>query len=52
MSAKRDVPWHTVYSVRLTEAQRIALLQVGGGQWIRDQIDKAIKERHEPQAEQ
>lgn len=42
MSAKREVPWHSVYSVRLTEAQRVALARLGGGEWIREQIEKAM----------
>ena len=44
MSAKREVPWHSVYSVRLTEAQRVALARLGGGDWLREQIERAIKD--------
>lgn len=44
MSAKREVPWHSVYSVRLTEAQRIAVARLGGGEWIREQIEKAMND--------
>ena len=29
-----------VYSLRLTKAQRIKLLKLGGPTWIRNQIDK------------
>ena len=29
-----------VYSLRLTKAQRIKLLKLGGPQWLRRQIDK------------
>ena len=28
-----------VYTVKLTQAQRIKLMQLGGPQWIRNQID-------------
>lgn len=49
MSAKREVPWHSVYSVRLTEAQRVALAKLGGGEWIRQQIEKALNESQNQQ---
>ena len=37
---KVDDDLTVVYSLRLTKAQRIKLLQLGGPQWIRNQIDK------------
>ena len=49
MSAKREVPWHSVYSVRLTEAQRIAVAKLGGGEWIREQIMKALNDSQNKQ---
>jgi hypothetical protein len=30
-----------VYSLRLTKAQRVKLLQLGGPQWIRNQIERS-----------
>ena len=30
-----------VYSLRLTKAQRIKLLKLGGPQWLRNQIDRS-----------
>ena len=30
-----------VYSMRLTKAQRVKLLQLGGPQWIRSQIERS-----------
>jgi hypothetical protein len=30
-----------VYSLRLTKAQRVKLLQLGGPQWLRNQIDRS-----------
>lgn len=30
-----------VYSIKLTQAQRIKLMQLGGPEWIRQQIEKA-----------
>ena len=30
-----------VYSLRLTKAQRIKLLKLGGPQWIRNQIERS-----------
>ena len=37
---KADADLMVVYSLRLTKAQRVKLLQLGGPQWIRSQIDK------------
>ena len=37
---KADADLMVVYSLRLTKSQRIKLLQLGGPQWIRNQIDK------------
>jgi hypothetical protein len=46
---EREIKWRkekaeadlmVVYSLRLTKAQRVKLLQLGGPQWIRSQIDK------------
>jgi hypothetical protein len=33
-----------VYSIKLTQNQRVKLLQLGGPKWLREQIDKAKKE--------
>lgn len=33
-------PLTVVYTVKLTQSQRVKLLQLGGPQWIRNQIDK------------
>jgi hypothetical protein len=30
-----------VYSLRLTKAQRVKLLQLGGPQWLRNEIDRS-----------
>ena len=30
-----------VYNIKLTQSQRIKLLQLGGPKWIREQIEKA-----------
>lgn len=38
---KVDDDLTVVYSLRLTKAQRIRLLQLGGPQWIRDQIERS-----------
>jgi hypothetical protein len=35
-----DADLAVVYSLRLTKAQRVKLLQLGGPQWIRNQIDR------------
>ena len=46
---EREIKWRkeqadaelmVVYSLRLTKAQRVKLLQLGGPQWIRNQIDR------------
>jgi hypothetical protein len=37
---KADADLMVVYSLRLTKAQRVRLLQLGGPQWIRNQIDR------------
>jgi len=42
MSAKRPgEPLNVFYSIKLTQSQRIKLLQLGGPKWIREQIEKA-----------
>ena len=38
-------PLSVVYTVKLTQSQRVKLLQLGGPKWIREQIDKAKNER-------
>ena len=44
MSAKRPgEPLNVFYSIKLTQSQRVKLLQLGGPQWIRQQIEKAKK---------
>jgi hypothetical protein len=46
MSAKREgEPLIVVYTVKLTQSQRVKLLQLGGPKWIREQIEKAKHER-------
>jgi hypothetical protein len=37
---KADAELMVVYSLRLTKSQRVKLLQLGGPQWIRNQIDR------------
>jgi hypothetical protein len=32
-----------VYTVKLTQNQRVKLLQLGGPKWIREQIEKAME---------
>jgi hypothetical protein len=32
-----------VYTVKLTQSQRVKLLQLGGPKWIREQIEKAME---------
>jgi hypothetical protein len=32
-----------VYTVKLTQAQRIKLMQLGGPQWIRNQIERSTE---------
>jgi hypothetical protein len=44
MSEKRPgEPLNVVYTVKLTQSQRVKLLQLGGPKWIREQIDKATR---------
>ncbi len=51
--SKPDEPWcGNGYSVRLTETQRIALAKMGGGQWLREQINKAIGDSLDAQDQQ
>jgi len=38
-------PLVVVYSIKLTQSQRIKLLQLGGPKWIREQIEKAKNEQ-------
>ena len=47
---EREIKWRkekaeadlmVVYSLRLTKAQRIKLLKLGGPQWLRNQIDRS-----------
>jgi hypothetical protein len=38
---KADAELMVVYSLRLTKAQRVKLLQLGGPQWIRNQIERS-----------
>jgi len=38
---KADADLMVVYSLRLTKAQRVKLLQLGGPQWIRSQIERS-----------
>jgi len=34
-------PLTVVYTVKLTQSQRVKLLQLGGPQWIRNQIERS-----------
>ena len=44
MSTKRTgEPLTVVYTVKLTQSQRVKLLQLGGPKWIREQIEKAME---------
>ena len=44
MSAKRPgEPMNVFYSIKLTQTQRIKLLQLGGPEWIRNQIERSTK---------
>ena len=44
MSAKRPgEPLNVFYSIKLTQSQRIKLMQLGGPKWIREQIEKAMR---------
>jgi len=38
-------PLVVVYTIKLTQSQRIKLMQLGGPKWIRQQIEKAKHER-------
>jgi len=38
---KADAELMVVYSLRLTKSQRVKLLQLGGPQWIRSQIERS-----------
>ena len=40
-------PLTVVYSIKLTLSQRIKLLQLGGPKWVREQIDKSKRTKHE-----
>jgi len=45
VSAKPEgEPLVVVYTVKLTQSQRVKLIQLGGPKWIREQIDKAKNE--------
>lgn len=47
--AKPIEPWcGNGYSVRLTASQRVTLARLGGGQWLRDQIDKENVDKVKP----
>lgn len=36
-------PLTVVYSIKLTQNQRVKLLQLGGPKWIRNQIERSTK---------
>ena len=38
-------PLSVVYSIKLTQSQRIKLLQLGGPRWLREQIDRAQNDK-------
>jgi hypothetical protein len=49
---EREIKWRkdqpvkklsVVYTVKLTQNQRVKLLQLGGPKWIREQIEKAME---------
>ena len=42
-------PLNVVYTVKLTQSQRVKLLQLGGPKWIREQIEKTNNERSSKQ---
>lgn len=42
-------PLNVVYTVKLTQSQRIKLMQLGGPKWIREQIEKTNNERSSKQ---
>jgi hypothetical protein len=44
VSAKRPgEPLNVFYSIKLTKSQRIKLLQLGGPEWIRTQIERSTE---------
>ena len=44
MSAKREgEPLIVVYTIKLTQTQRVKLLQLGGPEWIRNQIERSTE---------
>ena len=44
MTAKRPgEPLNVFYSIKLTQSQRIKLLQLGGPKWIRNQIERSTE---------
>jgi hypothetical protein len=44
VSAKRPgEPLNVFYSIKLTQTQRIKLLQLGGPEWIRNQIERSTE---------
>ena len=44
MSAKRPgEPLNVFYSIKLTQTQRIKLLQLGGPEWIRNKIERSTE---------
>ena len=44
MSAKREgEPLTVVYTIKLTQTQRVKLLQLGGPEWIRNQIERSTE---------
>tara|TARA_R110000868_G_scaffold338308_2_gene599048 strand:+ start:1190 stop:1441 length:252 start_codon:yes stop_codon:yes gene_type:complete len=44
LSAKRPgEPLNVFYSIKLTQTQRIKLLQLGGPEWIRNQIERSTE---------
>ena len=44
MSAKRPgEPLNVFYSIKLTQSQRVKLLQLGGPEWIRIQIERSTE---------
>lgn len=42
-------PLTVVYTVKLTQSQRIKLMQLGGPKWIREQIEKTNNEQFSKQ---
>ena len=42
-------PLTVVYTVKLTQSQRVKLLQLGGPKWVREQIEKTNNERFSKQ---